>query len=149
MAKGSFILPLLPEEIDFEVNSVVEGQVLNTAPTGVILLDTDLNPIVPVSITQLTNQFEIIIATGSIVPSSIEINGVFFKSVNPGDTLNIDIENSLSVAVGTPDSINNRVDISDATLVIEKSDFTTIATINIAAEDLDYYQVADSVIRKL
>jgi hypothetical protein len=146
MAKGSFILPLLPEEIDFEVNSVVEGQVLNTAPTGVILLDTDLNPIVPVSITQLTNQFEIIIATGSIVPSSIEINGVFFKSVNPGDTLNIDIENSLSVAVGTPDSINNRVDISDATLVIEKSDFTTIATINIAAEDLDYYQVADSVI---
>jgi hypothetical protein len=146
MAKGSFILPLLPEEIDFEVNSVVEGQVLNTAPTGVILLDTDLNPIVPVSITQLTNQFEIIIATGSIVPSSIEINGVFFKSVNPGDTLNIDIENSLSVAVGTPDSINNRVDISDATLVIEKSDFTTIATINIAAEDLDYYQVPDSII---
>jgi hypothetical protein len=146
MAAGSFILPLLPDIIDFEVNNTVEGQVNNTAPTGVVLLDTDLNQINPVSITQISNYFEIVIATGSIVPAIIEINGVAFKTVDPGDTLDILIENSDLVSVGTPDSINNRVDIADSTLLIQKSDSTLIFSFDIAAEDLDFYNVADSVI---
>jgi hypothetical protein len=146
MAAGSFILPLLPDIIDFEVNNAVEGQVNNTAPTGVVLLDTDLNQINPVSITQISNYFEIVIATGSIVPAIIEINGVAFKTVDPGDTLDILIENSDLVSVGTPDSINNRVDIADSTLLIQKSDSTLIFSFDIAAEDLDFYNVADSVI---
>jgi hypothetical protein len=146
MAKGSVILPLLPEQIDFELNSVSLGFVQNTAPTGVILLDTDLNPISPVSITQIGNQFEFVVATGSSVPSLVEINGVAFKSLNPGDTLDILIENSLLVPIGTPDPANNRVDIADATVLIQKSDSTLIFSFDIAAEDLDSYNVADSVI---
>jgi hypothetical protein len=146
MAAGSFILPLLPDIIDFEVNNAVEGQVNNTAPTGVVLLDTDLNQINPVSITQISNYFEIVIATGSIVPAIIEINGVAFKTVDPGDTLDILIENSDLVSVGTPDAPNNRVDIADSTLLIQKSDSTLIFSFDIAAEDLDFYNVADSVI---
>jgi len=145
MAKGSVILPLLPEQIDFELNSVSLGFVQNTAPTGVILLDTDLNPISPVSITQIGNQFEFVVATGSSVPSLVEINGVAFKSLNPGDTLDILIENSLLVPIGTPDPANNRVDIADATVLIQKSDSTLIFSFDIAAEDLDSYNVADSV----
>lgn len=149
MAAGSFILPLLPDIIDFEVNNAVEGQVNNTAPTGVVLLDTDLNQINPVSITQISNYFEIVIATGSIVPAIIEINGVAFKTVDPGDTLDILIENSDLVSVGTPDSINNRVDIADSTLLIQKSDSSLIFSFDIAAEDLDFYNVADSAITVL
>jgi hypothetical protein len=145
MAKGSIFLPFLPEQIDFEVNSVVEGIVQNTAPTGVILLDTSSNPITPVSITQLINEFEIVIATGSMVPAIIEINAASFKTVNPGDTLDIAILNSLNVAIGTPDALNNKVDIADATVLIQKSDSTLIFSFDIAAEDLDSYNVADSV----
>jgi hypothetical protein len=145
MAKGSIFLPFLPEQIDFEVNSVVEGIVQNTAPTGVILLDTSSNPITPVSITQLINEFEIVIATGSMVPAIIEINTASFKTVNPGDTLDIAILNSLNVAIGTPDAPNNKVDIADATVLIQKSDSTLIFSFDIAAEDLDSYNVADSV----
>jgi hypothetical protein len=149
MAAGSFILPLLPDIIDFEVNNAVEGQVNNTAPTGVVLLDTDLNQINPVSITQIANYFEIVIATGSIVPAIIEINGGAFKTVDPGDTLDILIENSDLVSVGTPDAPNNRVDIADSTLLIQKSDSTLIFSFDIAAEDLEFYNVADSAITVL
>lgn len=144
--KGLFALPLLPDEIDFVVNSILEGTVQNTAPTGINLVDTDDNPLTPVSITQIGNIFEIKVSSGSPVPAQIQINGVNFKTVDPADTLNILIRNSDNVDVGTPDSVNNRVDIADSSISIRKSDGTQIALIDIPAEDLDLYNVADSTV---
>ena len=144
--KGLFALPLLPDEIDFLVNSILEGTVQNTAPTGVNLVDTDDNPLTPVSINQIGNIFEIKVSSGSPVPAQIQINGVNFKTVDPADTLNILVRNSDDVDVGTPDSLNNRVNIADSSISIRKSDGTQIALIDIPAEDLDLYNVADSTI---
>lgn len=144
--KGLFALPLLPDEIDFLVNSILEGTVQNTAPTGVNLVDTDDNPLTPVSINQIGNIFEIKVPSGSPVPAQIQINGVNFKTVDPADTLNILVRNSDNVDVGTPDSLNNRVNIADSSISIRKSDGNQIALIDIPAEDLDLYNVSDSVV---
>jgi hypothetical protein len=146
MAKGDVKLPILPTIIAFEVNGGVEGDISNTAPTGVDIEDSMSNPVTPISVTQVGNKFEIVVPAGTPVPALIEINGVSFKSVDGGDTLDILILNSDDVPIGTVDAPNNTVDISDATLLIEKSDGSLIFSFDIAAEDLDDYQVADSPI---
>lgn len=80
-------------------------------------------------------------------PGSIQLdlNTATFKLLT-SSPYNLTVENSLSAFVGAPDSLNNKVVISDSTVNINKSDGSLINSVNVPAEDLDSYNVADSVI---
>jgi hypothetical protein len=83
-------------------------------------------------------------------PGSIQLdlNTATFKLLT-SSPYNLTIENSLSAFVGAPDSLNNKVVISDSTVNINKSDGSLINSVNVPAEDLDSYNVADSAITVL
>ena len=83
-------------------------------------------------------------------PGSIQLdlNTATFKLLT-SSPYNLTIENSLSAFVGAPDSLNNKVVISDSTVNINKSDGSLINSVNVPAEDLDFYNVADSAITVL
>jgi len=81
---------------------------------------------------------------GGGVTLNLSINSDFFKTLSTN--YNLGIVNSNDDEVGTLDEPNNKVNIANSTIDINKSDGSPITQRSILAEATENYNVADSVI---